>query len=218
MSEVRSFADELLELVPTLENPLQVEMFCSQALSTWGDDENVALARDATFADLVDELREIGTPEALALLRGLAVVSYPNAIGMTAALYADDLTRDGVAVLPCLTGIGTAEFASAWALLDDGAGVDELFVTFDYLAGRDHTIAVRIEDGIVTEVGCVEPMPVPDPRDPGLEPDVAGAALIELLDSINQLVAWADGERVNLLHFGPLAYARAQALVARRTA
>jgi hypothetical protein len=190
-------------------------MFCSQALSCWGDDENVAVARGLVFPELVDELRQEATPEALVLLRGLAVISWPDETGQAAADHADQLTAAGVAVLPCLTGIGTAEFASAWALLDDA--VEELFVTFDYPAGRDHTIAVRLQEGVVVEIGCLEPVPLPDPSDPGLEPEVAGAALIELLDSVNQLVSWADGERERLM-FGPLAHARAQGLLARRTA
>jgi len=161
-------------LLPSMEQSLEellenfrplLEPGCDQLSAELSGTEFLGSIRRATSEDditaLLLELTEqsagAGTPQALALLRVLAVVG-PPAVRPAARAAGDELVAGGLADLPWVAGLGTPRPGPCFGYGDDFGAQQSLVITFAYGRKRhalvvliDHLLGGGVKDCFVTD-------------------------------------------------------------------
>jgi hypothetical protein len=127
-------------------DPLSAELCGAEFLSMMrqvGPDE--AELPDV-LADLIEQARGSGKPEALALLRVLAVIG-PQQIRPAAVEAADRLVAGGLTDLPWVHELGTPQVGSCFGYIDELGAQEGVTISFAY-GRKPHAFVVLIDYGL----------------------------------------------------------------------
>jgi hypothetical protein len=148
-SRQESLAVMLSEWLPLLRrdaDPLRAELFGAEFLATWRSAApNEEFLADM-LADLLVSAESTGGPEALAMLRVLAVVGDAR-IRPTAAAGADRLVAAGLSDRPWVRGLGSPTVGQAFGYSDPLGIQESVVVAFRY-GRRSHMVSVLIDYGL----------------------------------------------------------------------
>jgi hypothetical protein len=142
---------EAREVLAHLQKPIDAELWGSDiigALSGGGTDGADADGADVMAeltASLVPAAEESATPEALALLRILAVIGSP-ALKAAAAEAADRVTAGGVTDPEWAAVIGSPTVGKCWHYGDVGGRQESITVSFGY-GDAEHALSVLVDHG-----------------------------------------------------------------------
>jgi hypothetical protein len=96
--------------------------------------------------ELIDQVRDYGGAEALAMLRVLAVVG-PPAVRPAAARAADALASSGLTDCPWASGLGAPRVGRCFGYADAFGAQESIAVTFAY-GRKSHAVVVLIDHGL----------------------------------------------------------------------
>jgi hypothetical protein len=153
-----AFAAVLTEarmVLAEIASPLEAELWGSDILAALGGAQSTAAQATVPAAE------RSGTPEALAILRVLSVLGWPD-LRTSAAQAAGRLAARGVADPPWAADVGSPTVRECWRYGDDRGLQEAVTMSFEYPAGRhvvslllDHSFGGGIKNIWVGEAGDV---------------------------------------------------------------
>jgi hypothetical protein len=124
-------------------DPLDAELagaeFLGMLRATGPDEDELP----AMLTELVGQAEKSGTPEALAMLRVMAVLG-PADVRPVAAKAADRLVAAGLADRPWVRELGSPEVGECFGYVDESGAQESIAVTFTY-GRKAHTVVVLID-------------------------------------------------------------------------
>ncbi|WP_207946352.1 DUF6398 domain-containing protein [Actinomadura sp. 7K507] len=143
--------DSMIDAVPEEllddPDPLQPEMFFSEMMGAWWGQELVDADVDEVFCGgLIERAAGRRTPQALAILRALAVLAPPPFDGRASAS-AGELSAAGVPDPVWADTIGRVRAGECWSYHDIYGDQRSIFCGFAY-GGAEHTLCVLVDDSL----------------------------------------------------------------------
>ena len=141
-----SLAGLLDQWTPLLESgcdPLSAELTGAEFLAMMREAVPVEDELSELVAALIGQAEGHGTPEALAMLRVLAVVG-PAEVHAAAAGAADRLVQAGLTDPPWVTGLGRPRVGACFGYADERGAQEVIGITFAY-GRKQHALAVLID-------------------------------------------------------------------------
>jgi hypothetical protein len=159
----RSSPDDAFAAVLTEARMVLAEIASPLEAELWGSDILAALggAQSTAAQAMVPAAERSGTPEALAILRVLSALGWPD-LRTAAAEAAGRLAARGVADPPWAADVGSPTAGECWRYGDDRGLQEAVTMSFEYPAGRhvvslllDHSFGGGIKNIWVGEAGDV---------------------------------------------------------------
>jgi hypothetical protein len=159
----RSSPDDAFAAVLTEARMVLAEIASPLEAELWGSDILAALggAQGPAAQAIVPAAERSGSPEALAILRVLSALGWPD-LRVAAADAAERLTARGVADPPWAADVGSPTVGECWRYGDDRGLQEAVTMSFEYPAGRhvvslllDHSFGGGIKNIWVGEAGDV---------------------------------------------------------------
>jgi len=159
----RSSPDDAFAAVLTEARMVLAEIADPLEAELWGSDILAALggAQSTAAQAMVPAAERSGTPEALAILRVLSALGWPD-LHTAAAEAAGRLAARGVADPPWAADVGSPMVGECWRYGDDRGLQEAVTMSFEYPAGRhvvslllDHSFGGGIKNIWVGEAGDV---------------------------------------------------------------
>ncbi|HXF22470.1 MAG TPA: hypothetical protein VNH17_24315 [Streptosporangiaceae bacterium] len=159
----RSSPDDAFAAVLTEARMVLAEIADPLEAELWGSDILAALggAQSTAAQAMVPAAERSGTPEALAILRVLSALGWPD-LHTAAAGAAGRLAARGVADPPWAADVGSPTVGECWRYGDDRGLQEAVTMSFEYPAGRhvvslllDHSFGGGIKNIWVGEAGDV---------------------------------------------------------------
>ena len=159
----RSSPDDAFAAVLTEARMVLAEIASPLEAELWGSDILAALggAQSTAAQAMVPAAERSGTPEALAILRVLSALAWPD-LRTAAAEAAGRLAARGVADPPWAADVGSPTAGECWRYGDDRGLQEAVTMSFEYPAGRhvvslllDHSFGGGIKNIWVGEAGDV---------------------------------------------------------------
>ena len=144
-----SLASLLEQWAPLLEpgcDPLSAELTGAEFLAMLREAMPVEHELSELVAALIGQAEGHGTPEALAMLRVLAVVGPPG-VHSAAAGAADRLVQAGLSDPPWVAGLGRPRVGRCFGYADEHGAQEVIGITFAY-GRKQHALAVLIDHGL----------------------------------------------------------------------
>ncbi|HZC26840.1 MAG TPA: hypothetical protein VE287_07440, partial [Actinopolymorphaceae bacterium] len=143
---VQTFVDQVLRESSHLldaTSPIDVESFVSSAIGVWWS--NPAGAGLGTA--LVGRAHQLATPEAAALLHGLAALAEPG-LSEAARAALDDLADTGLVRPPWADAVGRAAVRECFTVEDILGDASQVIMTFGYADEDAHAMVVLVDHNL----------------------------------------------------------------------
>ncbi|MEQ4205667.1 hypothetical protein [Actinopolymorpha sp. B9G3] len=189
VDQTAAFVSQVLQAaaqLTTLTSPLEAEAFASSVAGAWWQQSGNA----AYGPTLVARAQQAATPEAAALLHGLAAVTEP---GLDAAARAalDDLAKHDLPAPAWATTVGRAQVRECFTVDDELGDASQVILSYSYADEPAHAVVVLVDHnlgGIAKDIWVTDAVPLVErvrataAEDPGvLLADADPAALRPLL-------------------------------------